>query len=737
MRKKVGDVKRKVSEVLTSIKKHKKKIILGIFILAFLFIISSGTYLFGLLQLVTKGDVLISIEPEQSFVLTNRQDSQEISYNVEIENRFACNALCEYRFKDLATDLVIDTGEFIGVAGTKFSKNYSITPPLKGTGQKAYELYIQCQNKEEFLCLSGKGTRVKSSFITVGYELSSEESDFMESTKTKLLSYLTQLNLFDQYLQGLINQGMQYQSFFPDANFNSIVTEINSSILTLINQTENLKNSWQAEEISILSDSITQSEERIIRINDTVEQLKNLISLKDQEYNLTLFSIEQYESQLKDVNLVSKASSILKEGSDVKSLFVEPFAKIVFDFNNNSSTQTIQKITSLETKYVATRDSFTEKVNNLIKIGKATFNPPQEYSSINYLNDSVDSFTALCDSMRSVDSGIEANTFYSLYCLYSSPELINLNNYNFSLKELPKFELGNLSRVSSEIYVHKPTCCIFGKCEPCCTNSCEVNEGLYPVVLVHGHAFSEDSSVSYSLGGFSKIRKQLVQDGFIDAGTILPTENVVDSVEGYLGRFGKPIVVGTTYYFGAYDEEGNFLSVPLKSESIVTYAQRLNQSIEIIKQKTGSSKVNIVAYSMGGLVSRQYLADFGESSVNKIILIGTPNKGISGTIESFCPIIGAQKECLEMTSTSSFINQLNKPENNPKNVKVYTFVGKGCNMDGKDGDGVSLAESVELPYSLNFEIIGSCSTDKTLHQELTNIEKYPKVYSTLKTILLQ
>ncbi len=54
----------------------------------------------------------------------------------------------------------------------------------------------------------------------------------------------------------------------------------------------------------------------------------------------------------------------------------------------------------------------------------------------------------------------------------------------------------------------------------------------------------------------------------------------------------------------------------------------LDKLIEEAKQKSGLSKVNIVAHSMGGLVARSYISDPEKAkNVNKLITLGTPHLG--------------------------------------------------------------------------------------------------------------
>jgi pimeloyl-ACP methyl ester carboxylesterase len=62
----------------------------------------------------------------------------------------------------------------------------------------------------------------------------------------------------------------------------------------------------------------------------------------------------------------------------------------------------------------------------------------------------------------------------------------------------------------------------------------------------------------------------------------------------------------------------------LDLDSIVS---ELAQKIDDIKSETGSSKVDIVAHSMGGLLVKDYLDSLGEGGVNKLIFVGTPHLG--------------------------------------------------------------------------------------------------------------
>jgi len=109
-----------------------------------------------------------------------------------------------------------------------------------------------------------------------------------------------------------------------------------------------------------------------------------------------------------------------------------------------------------------------------------------------------------------------------------------------------------------------------------------------PVVLVHGF-----QSVDYDPEEiWKKMKESLTEDGY----TV------------YVSHYANDMVT---------------------SESIRRYAKFLGEEIKGIKQDEGVNKVDIVAHSMGGLVSRWYIEiGGGDKNVRKLIMLETPNGGL-------------------------------------------------------------------------------------------------------------
>jgi pimeloyl-ACP methyl ester carboxylesterase len=57
------------------------------------------------------------------------------------------------------------------------------------------------------------------------------------------------------------------------------------------------------------------------------------------------------------------------------------------------------------------------------------------------------------------------------------------------------------------------------------------------------------------------------------------------------------------------------------------YASRLAKAVDKIGELTGSSTCSVVAYSMGGIVARQYAAAGGKSRIAKLLTLATPHMG--------------------------------------------------------------------------------------------------------------
>ncbi|NLZ27613.1 MAG: alpha/beta fold hydrolase [Firmicutes bacterium] len=88
--------------------------------------------------------------------------------------------------------------------------------------------------------------------------------------------------------------------------------------------------------------------------------------------------------------------------------------------------------------------------------------------------------------------------------------------------------------------------------------------------------------------------------------------------------------------------------------SIENQAMNLARKVETILTATGAKKVNIIAHSQGGLISRHYMQFLqGYEKVNKLVTIGTPHHG------TMIAYLGVGKNAHEMRPGSNFLQKLN------------------------------------------------------------------------------
>lgn len=163
---------------------------------------------------------------------------------------------------------------------------------------------------------------------------------------------------------------------------------------------------------------------------------------------------------------------------------------------------------------------------------------------------------------------------------------------------------------------------------------------LEPVIIVPGIAGSElkngDDLIWLNIGRmFSDTGDQFLTDNLMlnsEGNSTVPTVNFGNVIEdAYLanvqvvntfkglddGLVVEGYVLGSSLFFFPYDWRLNLDNT----------RTLLKQKIDEVKAQTGADRVNIIAHSMGGLLVKDYLKEFGKDSIDKLIFVGTPHLG--------------------------------------------------------------------------------------------------------------
>jgi hypothetical protein len=653
----------------------KKKIFIAILIIAItIALIFFGTKLYLFFNLFLGNDVLITLSSDKENIFLFHNQSETISIKTNIFTNPFCSVKCDFSFSDLSNNKTFEKASFVLKTINPINKDYTLFSPEKGTGQKLYRFDIQCLGIKTMLCHTTEDLKTRVLLITLDYNLSQEE----ETAKSISKEYLIFANEKSQNIQNALD-------FFNK-------------------QIESLNNT----EFNYFKENITSAEENM----QVIKTLTDEVSLN--------WNNEDYFTAFKNMNNINKTlSDSEKSFNNINSSLFEEEA----DYNSLIDNITNIQHNLQEFKKINVSESLLSEIDSTITLyNNFTFyydNYPFSFkkSFANALNEKVTKINKL------IQNDSESNLSFST---------MSINQFNQSKIEFKSSELKNISYLN--LKEPKPNCCLFNKCDNCCDNSCIDNITKYPIVFIHGHDFSASVSAEYNLNAFDSIQRNLEDIGYTNAGSLL-LGSYNESLNGIWGKNSAPISIKVSYYFDVFrSNEGNSI-LQTKKDSLDTYAIRLNDIINLVKFKTNRNKVIIISHSMGGLVARRYMEVFGESSVDKFIMIATPNKGISGNTLNLCPVFGSTLECQDMDKSSLFINQLNNGKK--LSIPIYNLIGIGCDTNKETGDGVVENSSAYFEGADNYYIKGVCSTinSEYFHTDIIKPYKYPETLEIIKKIL--
>lgn len=305
---------------------------------------------------------------------------------------------------------------------------------------------------------------------------------------------------------------------------------------------------------------------------------------------------------------------------------------------------------------------------------------------------------------------------------------------NITEKSFEKIIYSYLDESIPKVVLDEPlsSCCYLGDCEKCCDDSC--SDESYPVIFLHGHSINGALPADYSFDSFMEIKSELAKEDYIDVGDFIILD---EKASGLWGRVNVPIIVTASYFFDVYKtSSGKVMSVSSKTDGIDTYAIRLRNIINSIKERTGRDKVIVVAHSMGGIVTRRYVQIFGGNDIEKVILVCVPNHGISDKVKEYCAFLGSKTACNNMNEDSLLMNHLNNYETD--SVEIHNIIGIGCNMGYETGDGVLKNSSQYLVSATNYYINGTCNelNFDFFHESILSPNLYPDAYDIIKELLI-
>jgi pimeloyl-ACP methyl ester carboxylesterase len=203
-----------------------------------------------------------------------------------------------------------------------------------------------------------------------------------------------------------------------------------------------------------------------------------------------------------------------------------------------------------------------------------------------------------------------------------------------------------------------------------------------------------------------------------------PWQNILTTSHSY---DWKAYPVGEKPENGVMNTGGGFLSTD-KTNSIGENATELGKYIEFAQKDRNAWHVDLVAHSMGGLISRYYISqqmqnnsEDGRPRVAHLVMLGTPNQGspCADVMNVAFEMLGKNVEAvrqLRQDQVANF-NQVNKLR---KGVKFSALAGNPLPTICKDvvwNDGVVTVPSAKW-------IISDTAESKSLHTDLTGTSDF-------------
>jgi|SRR3989344_1508018 len=654
-------------------KKRRYLVITAIALASILFLAFIGAKAYLYINLLLGNDLVISIDSDKNNLFLKNGEEDEIKIKISsIANPF-CTPICSSKFTDISDNILIEEDYFELRTQAPITKDFIISADTKGSGQNLYRFDIECRNIETSLCNTKEEIKSKSIIITLDHELNDKEIIIRKELGERLSSLANKENQISFELD-------EINKAFQDMNKTTILgtrdDKIHNSMEKMMDVKSNISKAtelWNNNEISALNESLNSFELFFYDFLPEFSMLKEDFIMELSAYNNLTENITDMRKNFERYN----NTKVNKETFDDAYIFMEDLNEFL------SSIEKRDYIFSKESSFSMIYTKF-EELSIMINEEKTNLDHQLDIA----INES---------KLRPI-----------IFDLYPG-------NFTFALDE------------------PAPICCIFGKCEKCCDEQCRDDRDKYPIILVHGHSFNKKTSAEYSFDTFSSLQKKLENDGYVNAGSLysISYDNITKSI---LGKSRNPFSFRVNYYFDILrTDEGNIIT-QTKTDSIDTYSIRLKGIIDNVKYKTNKDKVVIIAHSMGGLAARRYLQIFGSQDVDKVILIGTPNKGINDNVERICKLFGTEIECKDMHYRSLFINKINTatPE-----VPFYNIIGTGCSMGDEQGDGIVEEKNAYLEGAKNYYITGECDESRfdILHNNILNLDNHPEVYEIINNSL--
>jgi len=145
---------------------------------------------------------------------------------------------------------------------------------------------------------------------------------------------------------------------------------------------------------------------------------------------------------------------------------------------------------------------------------------------------------------------------------------------------------------------------------------------------------------------------------------------------------------------------------------LASSAAALDRAARAALSRTGANSVDVVGYSAGGVVARQWVADGGATVVRRVITLGSPHHGTTlADLAGSAGLGNCPSACRQLTSDSDLLRRLNAGDETPTGP---TWVSIWTTQD----ETVTPPDSANLAGALNLPVQSICPEAAISHGEL-------------------
>lgn len=705
-----------------------------------------------------QGGLTVFLQTDTSFVSEERNQDIDVSFETSVQNLPFCTATCTWSLIDLQDRTTKEEGTLDIESGQTKNISTTISTPKNRT-VSPYRIRVHCTNEATRYCQASQGQSVATKTVNTTYsenerqqkDLLRQESTYediqVELQKTRVIANTTDTritslrNISTTVYQELKSIKKKFEEAVAQDDPVQARKELTTPPLNTSDRYEELLREEQ-QNVDILNNIISNTslykDLYLVSDNKTIYR-ENMQRFTTIHSNLTQKDISETNTELQSIQqfLTNQNKTRLEQVRNTTSTEVSRQEQQICTATQTSCqtpprtiTQACSYIENYDTRQENKKRQYATSIrpNQTVEETRQEFNVSGFKNSTNYTNWEQDILQKLRQNQT-----VTLNETETLALTIPITERLQdiENEYCQQTIQIPTTQKETRLQPLPQTTVEEPPefpkqqCCALGECRECS------KKNKTPLLIIHGHAITETTSPEYSLQSLIGIAQQLEKDNVLHYGHIFPTRNYVEGEKELLSKLPGGLSFTGTYYADTFEEEGQQSRLVTKSETIETYSIRLSELIDSVLAETRQDQVKIIAHSMGGLVTRSYLQNFGEDKVERVTLVGTPNQGISGRTSWFCPRLGSENECRDMQRGSSFLTKIGSHE---PQIPIQSIVGVGCG--DRDYDGVIFKEEAWLEGAQNQVFNGTCEGPLSLHSKLIRPARMHEPYIAIREFML-